>query len=161
VSEEFAVTCLKEGADDYLLKSNLVRLPLAIQNALKQRELQEQRKNAEAELRIQNEELVKINQDGDTVVLANLKLGYPAGIALSQDEKFLLASGKDPINGSATIIRVDLVSGMPVSFTTGIDNIFEPAGLHRAKNSDKYAWVNSGDDGSVWELGTSQTPACQ
>jgi hypothetical protein len=105
--------------------------------------------------------LVKINQDGDTVVLANLKLGYPAGIALSQDEKFLLASGKDPINGSATIIRVDLVSGMPVSFTTGIDTIFEPAGLHRAKNSDKYAWVNSGDDGSVWELGTSATPACQ
>ena len=63
VSEEFAVTCLKEGADDYLLKSNLVRLPSAIQNALKQRELQEQRKNAETELRIQNEELVKINQE--------------------------------------------------------------------------------------------------
>lgn len=68
VSEEFAVTCLKEGADDYLLKSNLVRLPLAIQNALKQRELQEQRKNAEAELRIQNEELVKINQEMDSFI---------------------------------------------------------------------------------------------
>src|SRR5687768_1161913 len=68
VSEEFAVTCLKEGADDYLLKSNLVRLPLAIQNALKQRELQEQRKNAEAELRVQNEELVKINQEMDSFI---------------------------------------------------------------------------------------------
>jgi signal transduction histidine kinase len=68
VSEEFAVTCLKEGADDYLLKSNLMRLPLAIQNALKQRELQEQRKNAETELRIQNEELVKINQEMDSFI---------------------------------------------------------------------------------------------
>lgn len=68
VSEEFAVTCLKEGADDYLLKSNLVRLPTAIQNALKQRELQDQRKNAEAELRIQNEELVKINQEMDSFI---------------------------------------------------------------------------------------------
>ena len=68
VSEEFAVTCLKEGADDYLLKSNLVRLPLAIQNALKQRELQEQRKNAESELRIQNEELVKVNQEMDSFI---------------------------------------------------------------------------------------------
>src|ERR1044071_1038843 len=38
VSEEFAVTCLKEGADDYVLKSNLARLPNAISNALKQRE---------------------------------------------------------------------------------------------------------------------------
>lgn len=34
VSEEFAVKILKEGADDYLLKSNLVRLPNAILNAL-------------------------------------------------------------------------------------------------------------------------------
>ena len=68
VSEEFAVTCLKEGADDYLLKSNLTRLPLAIQNALKQRELQDQRKKAETELRIQNEELVKINQEMDSFI---------------------------------------------------------------------------------------------
>ena len=68
VSEEFAVTCLKEGADDYLLKSNLTRLPLAIQNALRQRELQDQRKNAEAELRVQNEELVKINQEMDSFI---------------------------------------------------------------------------------------------
>src|SRR5690349_4303585 len=30
VSEEFAVNCLKQGADDYVLKSNLVRLPSAI-----------------------------------------------------------------------------------------------------------------------------------
>ena len=68
VSEEFAVTCLKEGADDYLLKSNLTRLPLAIQNALRQRELQDQRKYAEAELRVQNEELVKINQEMDSFI---------------------------------------------------------------------------------------------
>ena len=37
VSEEFAVSCLKQGADDYVLKSNMVRLPSAIHNALKQR----------------------------------------------------------------------------------------------------------------------------
>ena len=41
---------------------------MAIQNALKQRELQEQRKNAEAELRIQNEELVKVNQEMDSFI---------------------------------------------------------------------------------------------
>lgn len=34
VSEEFAVNILKEGADDYLLKNNLARLPNAIINAL-------------------------------------------------------------------------------------------------------------------------------
>lgn len=34
VSEEFAVTILKEGANDYVLKDNLARLPNAIKNAL-------------------------------------------------------------------------------------------------------------------------------
>ncbi len=37
VSEEFAVEMLKTGVDDYLLKSNLQRLPLAIENAFNRR----------------------------------------------------------------------------------------------------------------------------
>jgi len=68
VSEEFAVNCLKQGADDYVLKSNLVRLPSAIQNALKQRHHEQKRKNAEMALRTQNEELVKINKELDSFV---------------------------------------------------------------------------------------------
>src|SRR5688500_46638 len=46
VSEEFAVTCLKEGADDYVLKSNLARLPNAIRNALKQKEAEDAKTKA-------------------------------------------------------------------------------------------------------------------
>jgi len=68
VSEEFAVSCLKQGADDYVLKSNLVRLPSAIQNALKQRLHEDKRKKAEKALRKQNEELVKINKELDSFV---------------------------------------------------------------------------------------------
>jgi signal transduction histidine kinase len=68
VSEEFAVSCLKQGADDYVLKSNMVRLPSAIQNALKQRHHEEKRKKAEKTLRKQNEELVKINKELDSFV---------------------------------------------------------------------------------------------
>jgi signal transduction histidine kinase len=68
VSEEFAVSCLKQGADDYVLKSNMVRLPSAIQNALKQRHHEQKRKKAEKALRKQNEELVKINKELDSFV---------------------------------------------------------------------------------------------
>lgn len=68
VSEEFAVSCLKQGADDYVLKSNLVRLPTAIVNALKQRNVELKRKKAERTLRKQNEELVKINKELDSFV---------------------------------------------------------------------------------------------
>ncbi|MCZ8215687.1 MAG: hybrid sensor histidine kinase/response regulator [Cyclobacteriaceae bacterium] len=68
VSEEFAVSCLKQGADDYVLKSNLTRLPSAIENALAQRELKQQRVKADVALRTQNEELVKINRELDSFV---------------------------------------------------------------------------------------------
>ena len=68
VSEEFAVSCLKQGADDYVLKSNMVRLPSAIHNALKQRHHEVKRKKAERTLRKQNEELIKINKELDSFV---------------------------------------------------------------------------------------------
>jgi signal transduction histidine kinase len=68
VSEEFAVSCLKQGADDYVLKSNMVRLPSAIQNALRQRLLESNRRDDEQQLRKQNEELTKINKELDSFV---------------------------------------------------------------------------------------------
>jgi signal transduction histidine kinase len=68
VSEEFAVSCLKMGADDYVLKANLTRLPSAITTALKKREEEKKRKAAEKALRQQNEELIKINRELDHFV---------------------------------------------------------------------------------------------
>jgi signal transduction histidine kinase len=63
VSEEFAVACLKQGANDYILKSNLSRLPSSIRQALVQRETQENKKRAEHEVLIQNEKLVESNNE--------------------------------------------------------------------------------------------------
>lgn len=62
VSEEFAVNCLKQGVDDYILKNNLSRLPTAILNALHQREMESKRLVTELKLRDQNEELTKTNE---------------------------------------------------------------------------------------------------
>lgn len=61
VSEEFAVNALKQGVDDYILKSNLSRLPSAVAGALNQRELAARKLATEIKLRDQNEELVKAN----------------------------------------------------------------------------------------------------
>lgn len=68
VSEEFAVTCLKLGIDDYILKSNLSRLPSAILTALKQRELERVKLQAMQELQEQNEEILKINKELDSFI---------------------------------------------------------------------------------------------
>lgn len=68
VSEEFAVNCLKDGADDYVLKSNLARLPSAIMNALKQRRGEAEKFEALDKLNVQNVELTKINKELDRFV---------------------------------------------------------------------------------------------
>lgn len=68
VSEEFAVNCLKQGVDDYILKTNLSRLPSAIISALRQREMEQQKIEAEKSLKEQNEQLLKINTELDSFV---------------------------------------------------------------------------------------------
>lgn len=68
VSEEFAVTCLKQGADDYVLKSNLARLPNAITNSLRQKEAEQAKIKAALALQSQNAELKKINKELDSFV---------------------------------------------------------------------------------------------
>jgi PAS domain S-box-containing protein len=44
VSEEFAVQCIKAGADDYILKDRLKRLPAAIESALEKTRIENERK---------------------------------------------------------------------------------------------------------------------
>ncbi len=68
VSEEFAVACLKDGADDYVLKSNLARLPNAILNAIRQRQAEQEKLRAAQALQSQNAELKKINKELDSFV---------------------------------------------------------------------------------------------
>jgi signal transduction histidine kinase len=68
VSEEFAANCIKQGADDYVLKSNLTRLPQAIASAIQQRSFQSEKLKSELTLRLKNEELTKINQELDSFV---------------------------------------------------------------------------------------------
>ena len=65
VSEEFAVTCIKRGVDDYILKSNLTRLPIAINHAIDQKKLARSKKNSENALKRQNKTLTKINKELD------------------------------------------------------------------------------------------------
>ncbi len=52
-SEEIAVECMKRGADDYIMKSTLKRLPSAVLNALKNRAAEQQIAQTEGTLREQ------------------------------------------------------------------------------------------------------------
>jgi len=50
IGEEHAIRALKNGATDYVLKTNLVRLPAAVERALQDARDRSARRNAEAEL---------------------------------------------------------------------------------------------------------------
>lgn len=62
VSEEFAVNILNEGADDYLLKSNLTRLPSAITNAIEKYKFARERQQYINNI-IANESLMKAAEE--------------------------------------------------------------------------------------------------
>ena len=51
VGEEAAVECMKQGATDYLLKDRLGRLGAAVERALQQKHLRDEKRQAEAALR--------------------------------------------------------------------------------------------------------------
>jgi diguanylate cyclase (GGDEF)-like protein/PAS domain S-box-containing protein len=55
-SEEVAVQCIKEGADDYILKTSLKRLPSALLNSLKNRLSESEREKAMAALQQREEQ---------------------------------------------------------------------------------------------------------
>ena len=50
INEETAVKCLKNGADDYVIKEFIGKLPYAVKEVLSQKELHEQKVNAEKAL---------------------------------------------------------------------------------------------------------------
>src|SRR5882724_12041592 len=57
VSEEFAVAIIHRGADDYILKNNLTRLPSAINRAIERHEMQREKMRAEEQLKQSHEDL--------------------------------------------------------------------------------------------------------
>jgi K+-sensing histidine kinase KdpD len=69
VSEEYAVNIMRQGADDYILKDRLQRLPAAVINAIEKYKIEEERQKffnkvlaSEASLVLKNKQLVEYNQ---------------------------------------------------------------------------------------------------
>jgi len=103
LGEEEAVECLKAGAADYVLKNNLVRLPAAVERALRDARNIAERKRAEAWLRLQG---AALDAAANTIVITRLDgtirwvnqafsmlTGYSAEEAIGQNPR-MLKSGR-------------------------------------------------------------------
>jgi len=102
--------------------------------------------------------IVRVAGGKSTVVLSDLAVGYPAGLALSPDESSLYVSALDPQAGGDTVLRFDLASSHVDSTSAGIDQFVDAAGLHRAANAPVYAWADTtaNDTGTVLVFGDKQ-----
>ena len=84
VSEEFAVDILQKGADDYILKDNLQRLPSAIERALQKQRVVQEKEKAEAELKkseLRFRALIEHNADAIVIRDQNFQLTYASPAA--------------------------------------------------------------------------------
>jgi len=62
VSEEYAVEMIKAGADDYILKDRLTRLPAAILAAINQQQAKKGKQEAQEEIRRSNERFLTLSR---------------------------------------------------------------------------------------------------
>ena len=76
---------------------------------------------------------------------SGLDINYPAGIAVSQDGKFLLVPVTDAATGHQGIARIDASSGAVTQLPLSLPATNrEAGGLHRAANADVYSFVDTG-----------------
>ncbi len=90
VGEEVAVAMMRAGADDYLLKNNLIRLPATIERAVRDSEKREQLQAAEQELRSSQHRFFKSFQASPVAISIST---FPAGHFLDVNEAFLQQMG--------------------------------------------------------------------
>jgi DNA-binding beta-propeller fold protein YncE len=90
-----------------------------------------------------NSSVVTIRGDSISTLISDVRVGYPAGIALTQDESALFISGLAPTEASAQVTKVQVATGEFAVISDGIAANTESAGVHRAHNADVYAWANA------------------
>jgi DNA-binding beta-propeller fold protein YncE len=91
--------------------------------------------------------LIQVEGGAATVLLDGMAVGFPAGVALTPDDRTVLISALDPDRRTDLVLLYDLQSRELTRIASGIESFSEPAGLHRAKNADTYIWADSSANG--------------
>ena len=74
----------------------------------------------------------------------DLRVGYPAGIAITTDDKTLYVSGFNPQELTDRLLLVDIAAAkVTETFKVELGAFTESGGLHRAASGDIFALVDS------------------
>ena len=106
-SEEVAVECIKEGADDYILKDSLKRLPSALLSSLKKRETERRRAASETAFR-RSEALYRLIAENTRDLVALLDLQFNCIYASPSHQPVLSYAPEDVLGtGRAALLDPD------------------------------------------------------
>src|SRR5437016_3316366 len=115
LGDELAVQCIKEGANDYVLKQKLERLPFAIRRALNESQLRQERDRAERNLRQSEEQFRSIVEGAPFGIcqmdeIGQMLMANPALLVMlgysTESELLGVDTANDVGRGSAEMQRV-------------------------------------------------------
>lgn len=86
--------------------------------------------------------IVKVSGGNATELVAGIRFGHPAGIALDVAGTALFASGHDA-TGHDQVYAVTLSSSAIATYNSGIGDNTDGGGLHRAATRDVFAWADA------------------
>jgi sugar lactone lactonase YvrE len=85
-------------------------------------------------------------------MIEGLGVGFPAGIATTLDASMVLVSGLDPVSRTDRVFVVNAMNGELSVIEEPFASFSNPAGLHRAHDTNVFAWADSAanDEGTVY-----------
>ncbi|MCW5852385.1 MAG: hypothetical protein KIT87_20090 [Anaerolineae bacterium] len=93
--------------------------------------------------------VLEVDQRGHRPLVRSVRLGSPAGLALTADESALLVSSL-AADGTSQVLIVDLTTGSTSVFNDVIGANRGSGGLHRAHQANFFAWCGIGRPGAVY-----------
>lgn len=98
--------------------------------------------------------LIEVTGGQATRFVESIGVGFPAGVTLTHDESTIIVSGLDPVSRTDVVYMVNAATREVTRFTDTVSAFHEPAGLHRAHDTNVFAWADSraNDTGTVYVL---------
>lgn len=100
----------------------------------------------------QTDVVLKVDGGKHQRLVGDVRLGSPAGMALTPDESLLLISSLAD-DGTSQVLIVDLATHSLSTFNDVIGTNHGSGGLHRAHGANFYAWSGLGRQGGVYGVG--------
>jgi DNA-binding beta-propeller fold protein YncE len=98
--------------------------------------------------------VIRVRDGKATRLIEGLGVGFPAGIATTIDGSTVLVSGLDPASRTDRVFVVNALNGALSVIEEPFASFSEPAGLHRAHDTNTFAWADSeaNREGTVYIL---------